>query len=123
MGFARLRSEMAMVATHCGDDHSSHIRDRLSRSDCALLCKILRRLWHTRTSHAAVSEFLALARRMDTLFGFRLVSRGMADTRSSATWNHSLPRCSLFAAHISIWPSRSPCILGYSFCGNGTIVC
>jgi hypothetical protein len=29
---------------------------------------------------------------------------------------------SVFAAHISIWPHRSPCILGYSFCGKDTIV-
>jgi hypothetical protein len=61
MGSARVRSTVAMVATHCVGDHSSHTRDCLSRSDCGLLRKIPRRLRHTRTGHAAQNSWLLLA--------------------------------------------------------------
>src|ERR1700674_1973938 len=116
MGSARVRSAVAMVATHCVDDHSSDTRDCLSRSDCALLCKITRRLWHTRTGRAAFSESLALARWMDTLLGFRLISRRVAGTAGSAPWDFPFFTYSMFAAHTSSWPHRSACILGHSFC-------
>src|ERR1700674_3927546 len=87
MGSARVRSAVAMVATHCVDDHSSDTRDCLSRSDYALLCKITRRLWHTRTGRAALSESLAFARRMDTLLGFRLISGRVAGTAACAFYD------------------------------------
>src|SRR5437773_935188 len=113
---------LAMVATHCVGNHSFHTRDFLSRSDCALLCQIPRRLWHTRTSQSAFSESMALARWMDTLLGFRLISGSVAGTTGSAPWDFPLSSCSVFAAHISIWPHRSLCILGYSFCVKGPII-
>src|SRR6266478_450679 len=64
----------------------------------------------------------ALARWMDTLLGFRLISGRVAGTTGSAPWDFPLSSCSLFASHISIWPHRSTCVLGHSFCGNETIV-
>src|SRR5258707_7557921 len=121
MGSGRVRSTVTVVATHCGGDHSSHTRDCLSRPDCGLLRKITRRLWHTRTGHAAFSEFLALARRMDTLLGFRLISGRVAGTAGSASWDFPLSTCSLLASHISISPHPSTCLLCHSICGNETI--
>ena|SRR5438132_11525654 len=85
-------------------------------------CKIPRRLWHARTGHAAFSESLALARRMDTLLGFRLISGRVAGTAGSPAWDFPLSGCSVFASHISIWSRRPPCVLGHSFCGKRTIV-
>src|SRR5438477_3813284 len=122
MDSARVRSEMAMVAAHCVRDHSSHARDRLSRSDCALLCKIARRLCHTRTGHAAFSESLALARRMDTLLGIRSVYRRVAGTAGSALWGQPFFAYSVFTVDISIWPRRSASLLVHSLCDNGTVV-
>src|SRR5258707_12119969 len=122
MGSGRVRSTVTVVATHCGGDHSSHTRDCLSRSDCGLLRKIPRRLWHTRTGHAAFSEFLALARRMDTLLGFRLISGRVAGTAGSATWDFPLSSCSLFASYIFIWPHRFTCVLCHSVFGTTPIV-
>jgi hypothetical protein len=68
------------------------------------------------------SESLALACRMDTLLGFRLISGRVAGTAGSAPWDFPRSSCSVFAAHVSIWPHRSPCISGYSFCSEATTV-
>lgn len=103
-------------------DHSPHTRDCLPRSNCSSLCKIPRWLWLTRTGRAAFSESMALACRMDTLLGFRLISGRVAVTAGSAPWDFPLFSYSMFAAHISSWPHRSPCILGHPFCGKATIV-